>query len=215
MAQRYTHPLQQWIDKNGNPGVGWKLAFYESLTSTPLAVYADADLSTPLDNPVISDTDGGSDTAGVWPVIFMQDAVYKVILSDETDNEIWSEDPYDATLPSDGVTNVYDLVVPVLGKPTDGEVFLIYSATRSLQLPAGLTDTSIIILTHPTSTMTFTLKKNGVSIGTIAFATNGAVTITFLAAITLSAGDYLTGHNQATADATGGNVGITFVFTVL
>lgn len=51
-------PRIQLVDENGEPLVGAKLYTYETLTSTPVATYSDAALTTPHANPIISDANG-------------------------------------------------------------------------------------------------------------------------------------------------------------
>jgi hypothetical protein len=215
MAQRYVHPFQQWFDKNGAPALGWKLQFYQTLTTTPLAVYADATLTTPLDNPVISESDGGSDTAGVWPVIFMQNAVYKVVLLDENDVQIDEWDPYDATLDSDTFTDYETIYVYKGPKPSAAEVYPIVNIERSLKLPATLTGGIFTMATNPTSSFAITLYKNSTSIGTITFNTSGVPTVSFVADVAFSAGDQFKVSWPGSQDATGAQIALTFVFMVL
>ena len=45
-------------DADGNPVSGAKLKFYSAGTTTPLSVYADAELATPLGTTVYCDTGG-------------------------------------------------------------------------------------------------------------------------------------------------------------
>jgi hypothetical protein len=62
--------------------------FYESETTTPTPVYADADLETPLDNPLVADADGR------FPVIYMDaSVVYRVQLYDADDVLQYDADP--------------------------------------------------------------------------------------------------------------------------
>lgn len=58
--------------------VGAKLYWYASGTSTPLATYADEDLTVPNTNPVVADA------AGRFPPIYLQQADYKMVLTTAT-----------------------------------------------------------------------------------------------------------------------------------
>jgi hypothetical protein len=87
MASRFTLPREQGFDANGDPLPGGKLYFYVSTTSTPLDTYSDNGLTTPNTNPV------EADSAGRWGDIFLAEADYKVILTDEDDVVIWTADP--------------------------------------------------------------------------------------------------------------------------
>jgi hypothetical protein len=57
------------VDANGVPMSGAKLAFYLTGTLTPAAVYTSAALTTPLPNPVVSDS------AGLFPPMFRDPTV--------------------------------------------------------------------------------------------------------------------------------------------
>jgi hypothetical protein len=87
MATRFTFPIEQAFDANGDPLPGAKLYFYVTATSTPLDTYSDNGLTTPNTNPV------EADSAGRFGAIFLSDADYKVILTDEDDVTIWTQDP--------------------------------------------------------------------------------------------------------------------------
>lgn len=57
--------LTPFINQNGKPLVGGKLYFYDAGTSTPKTIYADADLTVPLSNPLTADEFGVFTTAYV------------------------------------------------------------------------------------------------------------------------------------------------------
>jgi len=81
-------PYFQFTDASGVPYAGGSLAFYSSGTNTPLAVYADQELTTPLQNPVPLNSAG-------WPEdqIWLQTQEYRVVLSDVNGVQIWAADP--------------------------------------------------------------------------------------------------------------------------
>jgi hypothetical protein len=101
------------------------------------------------------------------------------------------------------------------GKPTDAELYPIINIPVAMQLPVSLTGSYFTIATNPTATATFTLYKNGFSIGTIAFSTGGVATVTFATAISFAAGDQFSITAPTTQDSTGANVAMTFSFTAL
>lgn len=76
---------QQFFDNNGNLAVGFKLYTYTTNTTTPLATYTDAALTTPNANPIILDSRGEC-------VIYLQDALYRYVLKDASDATIWTRD---------------------------------------------------------------------------------------------------------------------------
>lgn len=95
-------PVQQFLDNNGAPINGGKVCTYASGTTTPLATYSDAALTTPRTNPVLLDTAGRPVGGG----IYLSAAIYKFALrtagSDSTcatGTVIWTQDTVSATAP--------------------------------------------------------------------------------------------------------------------
>lgn len=71
---------------------GWKLRFYKTDSTILAGIYANGDLSTPLDNPVVADTDG------MMPVIYLNPLqVYRVQLFTASDVMIDDVDPFDVS----------------------------------------------------------------------------------------------------------------------
>ena len=90
MAGRYGNPVTQYLDDAGNPLVSGKLFFFTTGTNTALDTFADINLTIPNTNPVILTA------AGRIPNIFLQDASYKVILTDSDEVQIFERDPVGA-----------------------------------------------------------------------------------------------------------------------
>ena len=81
-------PAFRAVDSDGQPINGAQLQFYLSTTTTPTSVYTASSLSTPLSNPVISDS------AGLFPAIFLDPSVtYRAQLKDGAGNLIADVDP--------------------------------------------------------------------------------------------------------------------------
>lgn len=92
-ADRFENPLAFFEDSAGTPYAGAQLFFYASGTSTKLATYSDATLSTPNLNPIVLDSAGRLPNA-----VFLQNLAYKVVLAPSTDTDpptspIWTQDP--------------------------------------------------------------------------------------------------------------------------
>lgn len=85
-AARFVMPLQVGFGTDGQFSPGSKLFFYEAGTSTPLETYSDADLAIENANPVIANA------AGYFGNIFVKDQLYKVILTDVDDVQIFQAD---------------------------------------------------------------------------------------------------------------------------
>lgn len=108
-----------------------------------------------------------------------------------------------------------DVAVNFSGVPSASQQFNFVTG-RPFTLPINLASpaSQAHIGTNPTSTLTLTLKKNGSSIGTIAFSAAGAATISFTSAVSFSAGDVLTVTCPASPDATGANIALALLGTL-
>jgi len=75
------------VDASGRyvPIVGGKVYTYQAGTTTPKATYTDATGGTAQSNPVVLDARG---EASVW----LADGLYKIVLKDVNDSEIWEVD---------------------------------------------------------------------------------------------------------------------------
>jgi hypothetical protein len=206
-AQLLAPGMQQFADANGVPFVNGQVFMYvPPATTTFKDTWIDRDELVLNQNPVLLDAAGRA-------VIFGQ-GQYRQVLKDQFANTIWDKQVEYAAAPATPAT-LYDLASFLQGKPSNSEVYPIWNAPRALKLPAGLTASQFTISTLPTANMVFTLARNGSSIGTVTFAPSGVPTVVFLADVTFNSADQLTVAAQAVADATGGNVAMTFVFTAL
>lgn len=79
MAAIFQLPGAQIVDADGDPYSGARLYFYSPGTTTPLNVYANEALTTPLAQPV------SADSAGRWPLIFMQPTTFRVQVKTSAD----------------------------------------------------------------------------------------------------------------------------------
>ena len=94
MTQVYNIPVTRAFDNLGKVAVGYQKFFYDTGTTTKRSIFADSALTTPLTNPIISDSNG------YFPQIFMQGTGddYKAVFTDNTDGDpptspIWTADP--------------------------------------------------------------------------------------------------------------------------
>ena len=87
MANRFSLPISQELDGNGDPYSGAKLHFYETGTSTPLDTFSDSALMVANLNPVVADANGR------FSHIFMKTQDYKVVLKTAADVTVWTADP--------------------------------------------------------------------------------------------------------------------------
>lgn len=203
-------PYYTAIDDAGVTLPGAKLYFYASGTSTPLDTYANANHSVANANPVVADA------GGQFASIFMQNLEYKVVLKDANDVEQWTADPVQPLFDDAAPTSFYDMPVFFSGKPAAGLIYPIFLPARSVRLPSTLTSSRFYINTNPTATMTFTFYKNtSTSIGTVAFSTAGVPTVTFSSNIDFTNGDRFHIAAPGSQDATGADIAMTFVWTIL
>jgi hypothetical protein len=210
IAQLMPNGEQTFVDANGVPLDGGSVTMYIPTTTTFKNTWQDEGETILNTNPIVLDAAGRC--------IIYGNGKDRQIVKDRLGNLQW--DQLTNWVASSGGGgggggSFYDLAIFIQGKPTDAETYPIFNIARSLKLPTGLVGTVATVLTNPTATMTFTLFRNGISIGTIAFSTSGVPTITFVSDVTFNAGDQFTMVNQATADATGAFIAITLVFTVL
>ena len=88
---RFQTPSEQFLNASGVPYAGGSLFFYSSGTTTPLNTYSDEALTQPNANPLVLDS------AGRAGAVFMRPLPYKVVLEDSLGNQIWTQDPVNAT----------------------------------------------------------------------------------------------------------------------
>jgi hypothetical protein len=122
---------------------------------------------------------------------------------------------------TDGTTNgltllastlsVLDMGVSISGLPAASQNINL-PINQSLKLPVSLAGSNFAIGTNPTGTMTFTLYKvvagTPTNIGTVAFSTAGAPTVTFTAAVSFAPGNLLRISAPSSQDATGADVAL-------
>jgi hypothetical protein len=85
MAKLLPQGKQAYTDSAGDPLSGGLLYTYAAGTSTPLATYSDQAGTTPNANPVVLDARGEA-------TVFWSESSYKVVLHDEADAPIWTQD---------------------------------------------------------------------------------------------------------------------------
>jgi hypothetical protein len=105
----------------------------------------------------------------------------------------------------------YDVVASFIGQPTNAALVFILTFTRNVSFQANWAGSEGTVGTNPTATATYTIFKNGTSIGTIVISPAGAFTFASSggAAFSFVAGDRLTITAPSPADASLANIGIT------
>lgn len=119
---------------------------------------------------------------------------------------------YTESIPS---SSPYDVVASYVGKPAAGALVLILTHVRAVSFAANFSGSYGTVGTNPTATATYTVKKNGSSIGTVAISTGGVFTFATSggAAQSFAAGDRMTIEAPSPQDTTLADVGITLAGT--
>ncbi len=107
----------------------------------------------------------------------------------------------------------FDLGFYFEGTLTNAEAVARYVFNRSVSFVANLTGSHASADTASTGTVSFTLKQNGSSVGTVTFTASATGTFTFASPITFASGDVLQIVAPATADGTLANVAINLAGT--
>jgi hypothetical protein len=109
----------------------------------------------------------------------------------------------------------YDILCGIVGKPSNGEVVLLFVAPRAFRIPANAAGSYLKAGTAATGPSVFSIKKNGTEFLTATVAAAGT-TATFASSQTdFAAGDVLKIVAPATADATLADIAITLAATLL
>lgn len=88
---RFITPFATALDAVGVTLPGAKLYFYLTGTATPQNTYSNSTLTTPNTNPVVADA------GGLFSNIYLiASAQYKVVLTDQDGNQIWTADPVES-----------------------------------------------------------------------------------------------------------------------
>lgn len=88
-AYLFFEPTARPLTPPGDIMPGAKLTFYESGTTTLATIYADAELTTPLENPLEADASGR-----FVPIYLHPLTTYRVLLHDADDVLVYDVDPY-------------------------------------------------------------------------------------------------------------------------
>lgn len=102
----------------------------------------------------------------------------------------------------------YDIAGGVQGKPASNAVIARFITPRAFSLPAALSGSQTIAGTPATATATFSICKNGIQFGTLAFTTSGA-TFSASAETAFSEGGVLTIVAPSTVDSTLSDIAFT------
>jgi hypothetical protein len=116
-----------------------------------------------------------------------------------------------------GFSSVVAIASAVPGLPSAGQIVGMYTAYTAEVFPANFSTPNSYgtLSANPTSTATYTIYKNGITVGSISVSTSGVFTFSTVGgtSFTLNAGDRLTIVAPGSQDATMQDVAITLVGT--
>ena len=107
---------------------------------------------------------------------------------------------------------IYDIAGSCIGKPSANTDVMRFVAPRAFSLPASLSGSLGSAGTNATSSVTYSIKKNGTEIGTMQWAgAAAAATFTFASEVSFAVGDVLSVTAPGTVDSTHANFQFTLV----
>ena len=154
-------PRQQFFSNAGAPLAGGLLYAYQAGTTTALATYSDAALSSANTQPIVLDASGRA-------TVFLSARAYKFTLRTSAGVEVWTVDNVVGTAPPTSVQSVTTTCTPAL---TNGRNQTIQvnasSGAVTCQLPTAVGNTGVI----------FTIKKTDTTTNRVTISTTSAQTI--------------------------------------
>lgn len=137
-------------------------------------------------------------------------AVISSIANDQYARRFGGDIHFGPSLQSDDQPSRYTeqppIVMSFVGTPTNNQFMFRYVFVEERYFTTNFAGSRGSIGTNPTSTLTLSIQKNGVQVGTAVFDTNGNCTFTLASPTTFDPGDVLTVRNQASADATAADI---------
>lgn len=134
--------------------------------------------------------------AGIAFPPFVGNAGKFLVVNDEEDAVEW--------VALEGEASFYNFGGFFVEKPKASEILMGHIAVEAFSLPinfAGSQFDAMFEAANPTANTTFSVKKNGVEIGTILVTNAGVVTLTAAALTNFAIGDICTVNGPAVADA--------------
>ena len=186
----------RFYNNDGTVAAGGKVYTYEAGTTTLKTSWTDYTGAVANANPIILDSKG---ECNLWT-----SGLYKINVTQSDDVQITG---YPVDYIGSGQSS-YDIAGYLSGVPTASQILLRLPMVRQVTFDVNMAGSKGAASVAASASSTFTIAKNGVSIGTMVFAL-GATTSTFVAAAasTFAIGDVLSVTGPASPDATLANVG--------
>ena len=109
----------------------------------------------------------------------------------------------------------YDILCGIVGKPSNGEVVLLFVASRPFRIPANAAGSRLKAGTAASGSSVFSIQKNGSEFLTATVAASGTTAAFACSQTDFAAGDVLRIVAPATADVTLADIAITLAATLL
>lgn len=204
----FTVPYFTPIDSEGVPIVGATLTFYASDSNILLDTYADAAFTIPNRNPMYALD------SPTFSAIYLQAALYRVVLKDANGAEIWTADPV-------GGVDTDTIYAPSFeyignGQPFSNDVLGLHTHILDVTYPQGFFGSYGNALIPPTNPYTALVLRNGVQVGSFTITTIGTFGFTTLnnQPVAYKAGDVMEIYGAQTPDPTLANFAWTFAGTL-
>ena len=190
MATSLAPVLLRLFDDYGAILAGGSVTTYEAGTTTPLATYTDLAGAVPNTNPVILDA-GGSATIRVTNGV-----AYKFIVKDSDGVTVHTEDNIIVGTNADAASSSFLIAMTYCGSPGAQAFMGGAEITVANTLPIDFDGSSASVQTNPGADYVVSVKKNGVTVGTVTFDTAGTPTLatTGGTSVALVFGDTLSFH---------------------
>lgn len=123
-------PKKYFFDKDGNPLAFGKIYTYQAGTTTNKETFTSeaGDVANP--NPVILNGEG-------YASIYLNGS-YNIVVDDQNDNNIWSEDPVSSSVPEEWVNCEDATYLSTTSFKVSGNLTSIYEAKRRVQIDNGV-----------------------------------------------------------------------------
>lgn len=113
-------------------------------------------------------------------------------------------------------TQLYDLALTVNGKPDAGVTVLTFAAVRAFTIPASFVGSlARARIAASNAAASFAVNKNGLTIGTVTFATNSSVGTFSGSGAEFAVGDILTITAPGTVDSTLADISLVIVTSLI
>lgn len=112
--------------------------------------------------------------------------------------------------PGGTVPASFDLSAYASGKPDSGEILIRYVFTSDIVFPEDFVDSYGVAIDASTGMAIFSVEKNGIEIGTVAFTDDDFAEFSTASEITFAAGDILSLVAPSPANSTLSDISITF-----